>query len=70
MTGLYEDVLRLEETLPREEQISLIRELAERGTSGAPSPASVMELCGLCREMWGNRDAQEYVDAERASWIG
>jgi hypothetical protein len=31
---------------------------------------SILELGGLGQEIWQQRDAQEYVDGERASWNG
>lgn len=65
----YEQVLRVAESLPRQDQLRLIRELANHA-AGAESTTSVMDLCGLGHEIWQQRDAQEYVDSERASWNG
>jgi hypothetical protein len=65
----YEQVLRVAESLPRDEQLRLIQELAEH-TAHAKGTTSVMELCGLGQEIWQGQDAQEYVDSERASWNG
>jgi hypothetical protein len=31
---------------------------------------SILELKGLGKEVWGEIDAQEYVDQERRSWHG
>jgi hypothetical protein len=31
---------------------------------------SILELRGLGKEIWGNIDAQEYVNQERDSWNG
>lgn len=57
------------ESLPRDEQLLLIQELAEHAAR-AEGNTSVMELCGLGREIWRGQDAQEYVNSERASWNG
>ena len=65
----YEQVLRVAESLPRDEQLRLVQELAEH-TAHAKGTTSVMELCGLGQEIWQGQDAQEYVNSERASWNG
>jgi plasmid stability protein len=31
-------------------------------------PLSILELEGLGRELWQDRDAADYVDAERRAW--
>ncbi|MGA7341054.1 MAG: hypothetical protein WBE72_07800 [Terracidiphilus sp.] len=59
-------------SLSREERLRLIEELAAR-TAGEPSPeppSSILELCGLGKEIWEGVDAQEYVNRERSSWNG
>lgn len=66
----YEQALRAVESLPREEQLRLIQELADHAANAEGTPTSVMELCGLGHEIWQQRDAQEYVNSERASWNG
>jgi hypothetical protein len=66
----YEQVLRVAEALPRQEQLRLIQELAEHTTQDGDQATSVMELCGLGQEIWQQKDAQEYVNSERASWNG
>jgi hypothetical protein len=68
-TTSYEQALRVAESLPREEQLRLIQELAEHSAHGEGT-TSVMELCGLGQEIWQQKDAQEYVNSERASWNG
>jgi hypothetical protein len=52
--------------------LRLIEELKVRASEGvAPEPQhSIMELCGLGKEIWEGIDAQEYVNNERASWNG
>jgi hypothetical protein len=65
----YEQVLRVAESLSREEQLRLIQELADHAACGEGA-TSVMELCGLGQEIWQQRDAQEYVNSERAAWNG
>ncbi|MCU1223930.1 MAG: hypothetical protein JWQ42_2023 [Edaphobacter sp.] len=69
-TTSYEQALRVAEALPREEQLRLIQELAEHTAHDGERATSVMELCGLGQEIWQHRDAQEYVNSERASWNG
>jgi hypothetical protein len=68
----YEAALQLAESLSRDELERLIRELAARAGKCAPSGTkhSIMELCGLGKEIWEGIDAQEYVNRERASWNG
>jgi hypothetical protein len=65
----YAQALRVAESLPREEQLRLIRKLAEH-TGRVEGTTSVMELCGLGQEIWQQVDAQEYVNSERCSWNG
>jgi hypothetical protein len=69
-TPSYEQVLRVAESLPRREQLRLIQELAEHTSCDAEQATSVMELCSLGQEIWQQKDAQEYVNSERASWNG
>jgi hypothetical protein len=66
----YQQVLRVAESLSREEQLRLIQELADHAANAEGTTTSVMELCGLGQEIWQHRDAQEYVNSERASWNG
>jgi hypothetical protein len=68
----YETTLQMAASLSREEQLRLIEELAARSIDGpsSASPSSILELCGLGKEIWEGIDAQEYVREERASWNG
>jgi hypothetical protein len=66
----YENALQMAESLPREEQLRLIQELAQHAEDSAEGKTSVLELCGLGQEIWQQLDAQEYVNGERASWNG
>jgi len=68
----YENALAMAESLSHQEQLRLIQELMDRaGESASPEPEhSIMELCGLGKEIWQGIDAQEYVNRERASWNG
>jgi hypothetical protein len=51
--------------LTSEERVHLVRAL----TQDTSEPEhDITELRGLGKEVWGNIDAQEYVDAERDSW--
>ncbi len=69
-TTSYENALQMAESLPRDEQLRLIQELAEHTEDSAERTTSVLELCGLGQEIWQQMDAQEYVNGERASWNG
>jgi hypothetical protein len=68
----YESALSMAESLSHEEELRLIQELMDRAGEGASTEPehSIMELCGLGKEIWQGIDAQEYVDRERASWNG
>ena len=68
----YNDALRMAASLSRDEQLRLIQELSAHAGEGADSEPehSIMELCGLGKEIWEGVDAQEYVNRERASWNG
>jgi hypothetical protein len=63
----YENALQMAESLPREEQLRLIQELAQHAEDSAEGKTSVLELCGLGQEIWQQLDAQQYV---RAAWNG
>jgi hypothetical protein len=73
-TASYESALQLAASLSREEQLRLIEELTARSSTDAdnspPEKYSLMDLCGLGKEIWEGIDAQEYVNRERASWNG
>ena len=71
-TQTYESALQMAESLSREERLRLIEELTAHVGEGAASEPqhSIMELCGLGKEIWEGIDAQEYVNRERASWNG
>jgi hypothetical protein len=68
----YESALEMAESLSHDEKLRLIQELTARaGESDASEPEhSILELCGLGKEIWEGIDAQEYVNRERASWNG
>ena len=66
----YLQALQLAEALPRDEQLRLIRELAERSADADEQATDALELCGLGQEIWQHLDAQQYVHDERASWNG
>ncbi len=71
-TTPYESALKMAVLLSYEEQLRLIQELEEHaiGKPSTQSPRSIMDLCGLGKEIWDGIDAQEYVRQERASWNG
>ena len=68
----YETALRIATSLNRDEKLRLIKELTADAVEGPDSEPehSIMELCGLGKEIWEGIDAQEYIDQERASWNG
>ena len=67
----YQKVLHMAKSLPRDEQLRLIRELELQAQADAASEhVSLLDLCGLGQEVWQQMDAQEYVNRERASWNG
>jgi hypothetical protein len=68
----YEDVLSRIQSLSAEEQAQLLQDLPSlmrRQNAGKPGH-SILELQGLGKDVWGEMDAQEYVDRERDSWGG
>lgn len=72
-TVSYESALAMAESLSQGEQLRLIEDLKVRASKGDSPKApyhSIMELCGLGKEVWEGIDAQEYVNNERASWNG
>jgi hypothetical protein len=60
-----EELIEAARRLPPEDRARLIRALAE--DSSEPQH-EITELRGLGKEVWGNIDAQEYVNSERDSW--
>ena len=68
----YNNLLGQIAHLSRQEKIDLLVELASqlRDDSRKASKRSIMELEGLGKEIWEGINAQEYVNAERASWNG
>jgi hypothetical protein len=71
-TASYKSALKMAVSLSPAEQLRLIQELEARVPRNPPSepPRSILELCGLGKEIWEGIDAQEYVNRERASWNG
>ena len=71
-TYTYEDALQVAESLSPADRRRLLDELTTRAAKDAPSEPkhSIMEFCGLGKEIWEGIDAQEYVNRERASWNG
>ena len=67
----YDQILRMAESLTRDEQLRLIHELVVAADRDSlREQVSVLELCGLGQKLWQQLDAQEYVRNERASWNG
>jgi hypothetical protein len=71
-TASYKSALKLAVSLSQREQLRLIQELAaRRNLEPSPEqPRSILELCGLGKEIWRGIDAQQYVRNERSSWNG
>lgn len=65
---LYEQVVR--SLPPQERQRLALRLIAatEPATQGASRSRSLLELQGLGADLWGDCDAQEYVNALRQEW--
>jgi hypothetical protein len=68
----YQEVLHHVQRLTSAEQLRLLEELAAliRHQGMLRPPRSILELQGLGKEIWSDVDAQEYIDAERATWNG
>ncbi len=67
-TAEYELALKIAEKLTPEERTRLARELAEPRAEEPKPRRSILALRGLGAEIWKGVDAQEYVNAERATW--
>ena len=67
-TAEYELALQIAEKLSPEERARLAQELAEPRADELRPRRSILELRGLGAEIWEGVDAQEYVNAERATW--
>jgi hypothetical protein len=69
-TDSYDTALQAFGSLSRQEQLRLIQELEAQLGKQVEEPSSVLELCGLGEDIWGQMDAQEYVNRERSmEWI-
>jgi len=71
-TQSYENALQVIQSLSASDRKRLLEELTAQTAAGT-EPAeehSIMEICGLGKEIWEGIDAQEYVRNERASWNG
>lgn len=71
-TGLpYDEAKKLARSLPAEDRLRLIAELAgELSGAGPGARRSLLELRGLGKALWQGIDANDYVDRERQSWAG
>ena len=72
MSSSYETILREVESLSETDQLRLVAQVSARlhGHAESESPASILELQGLGKEIWRGIDAQDYVNHERSSWNG
>ena len=70
----YQELLQQAKRLTPEEQLKLVEDLSiliRQQLKMTPKPKrSILEVRGLGKEIWGNIDAQEYVNQERDSWNG
>ncbi|OBQ11980.1 MAG: hypothetical protein AN482_07665 [Anabaena sp. LE011-02] len=70
----YQELLQQAKNLTPEEQLKLVENLSiliRQQLKMTPKPKrSILELRGLGKEIWGNIDAQEYINQERDSWNG
>jgi hypothetical protein len=66
----YDELLAEIFRLDPQEQARLVAAISEHLTRSASEPGrrSILELCGLGKEIWQGIDAQEYVRQERAAW--
>ena len=73
-TNVYEEALNYARQLPTDEQLLLLQELAalvrQQITIKEEPLHSFLELEGLGKEVWGDIDAQEYINQEREAWNG
>jgi hypothetical protein len=60
-----EELIEAARQLPSDDRERLLRALAQ--TPDEPMH-EITELRGLGKEVWGNVDAQDYIDAERDAW--
>ena len=70
----YQELLQQAKSLTPEEQLKLVEDLSilirQQFKMTSNPKRSILELRGLGKEIWGNIDAQEYVNQERDSWNG
>ena len=68
----YQELLQQAKSLTPEEQLKLVEDLSilirQQLKMTSNPKRSILELRGLGKEIWGNIDAQEYVNQERDSW--
>lgn len=67
----YDEVLSRAQQRAPADQLRLAEQLialARQQIASPPQQHSILELRGLDKEVWGNIDAQEYVNQERDSW--
>jgi hypothetical protein len=73
-SGEYSELLARVSSLDPAVQMRLVEDLSsltrQRTSPPRQNDKGIMELEGLGREIWQNRDAQEYVHQERDSWNG
>ncbi len=70
----YQELLQQAKSLTPEEQLKLVEDLSilmrQQLQMKSKPKRSILELRGLGKEIWGNIDAQEYINQERDSWNG
>jgi len=68
---VYGRLLVMFQQLEVEEQLHLLEDLVAmvKGRT-LRKKHDILELKGLGKELWGNIDAQEYLDSERNAWSG
>mgnify|MGYP000288816462 CR=1 FL=1 len=68
---VYGRLLVMFQQLEVEEQLHLLEDLVAmvKGQT-LRKKHDILELKGLGKELWGNIDAQEYLDSERNAWSG
>ena len=64
--NIYREISKLTNS---EKTILLTKLIAEISVPGiAKQNINIYDLKGIGKEVWGNIDAQDYINSERASW--
>jgi hypothetical protein len=67
MALTVDEIIAAATQLPERDRQRLVQALT---TGAADARENITDLRGLGKEIWCQKDAQEYVDQERDSWAG